>query len=329
MSGRGSFATRAEVAEAMNVFGARGNAVDAVIAGLFAYAALEPSVLLGPMQLLVGGPGAGLRTVDGRVRQPGLGAPRPRGFVASEKIPAAAWVGAPCFSSASLAALAAYGTRTANQCVSPSIELAKAWSSERAQLLASIARHGPGAWARPEHATPLVDRFGRMQHGLLTQEDLVAVAPPVQEAPVHRAEGNGASRPEFAVLGNADAYASSKARLGLLLAVDPRGLFCAAGLELHDEGVEVEELGVRAPLLAEPVRRGEPRVTPGTPRPAAAPIALLGRQGRWEMALGSSGAFDRALAAAVALLQTPAPSSAPTEPAGAHVLFASGSTRTL
>src|SRR5579862_1370370 len=78
------------VAEAAREALSRGNAVDAVVTGVLVAAARSASVLLGPLQALVGGAGAGLLAVDGRVRQPGTGAPRPRGFVEGTPIPDAA-----------------------------------------------------------------------------------------------------------------------------------------------------------------------------------------------------------------------------------------------
>ena len=75
------------VAEAMESLLPKANAVDLVIGGVFAAAALEPSVLLGPVQVLLGGVGSGLRAIDGRTRQPGLGAPRPRGFFRPTRCP--------------------------------------------------------------------------------------------------------------------------------------------------------------------------------------------------------------------------------------------------
>ena len=332
--GRGSFANHAEVAEAMAAATlGRSNAVDVVVSGLFAYAAVEPSLLLGPVQILIGGPGAGLQAVDGRVRQPGLGAPRPRGFVPSEPIPASASVGVPCFSSAVLAALAAYGTRTVNQCVTPSVDLAKHHSDERAKVLALVARHGPTAIGRDEIAGILVERFGRMAGGLLTSEDLVASPPPVEAVPVYKADGNGGARAEFALMphaaGTDERKIAGSLRLAMLLAVDTHGLFCAAAAEVHADAIAIDELGLAAPRLADPVRRGEPRVTPGTARPSGAPIALVGHRGAWELALATSGPVDRALARAVALLDS-ATAEAPAEPAPPmHVLFASGSVRTL
>lgn len=330
--GRGSFANHAEVAEAMAAATiSRSNAVDVLVSGLFAYAAVEPSLLLGPVQILIGGPGAGLQAVDGRVRQPGLGTPRPRGFVAGEVIPAAATVGVPCFSSAVIAALAAYGTRTVNQCVTPAVDLAKHHSSERAHVIAQVARYGPTAIGRDEVAGVLIERFGRMAGGLLTQEDLVASPPPVEAVPVYKADGSGGARAEFALLPHAasseERTLGGSQRLAMLLAVDGYGLFCAAAAEIHADAIEIEELGLSAPRLADPVRRGEPRVTPGTARPSVAPIALVGHRGTWELAFATSGPIDRALGIAVGLLEGAAPDANPT--AAVHVLLSSGSVRTL
>lgn len=332
---RGAFANHPEVAEAMAAAtSGRSNAVDVLVSGLFAYAAVEPSLLLGPVQILIGGPGAGLQAVDGRVRQPGLGAPRPRGFVPGDTVPAAASVGVPCFSSAVLAALAAYGTRSVNHCVSPCVDLAKAHSAERAKVIEQVARHGPSFIGRDDVANVLVERFGRMAGGLLTQEDLVASPPPVEAVPVHKAEGNGGSRPDFALMPHAARTDERRIegggplRLAMLLVVDGYGLFCAAAAEMHGDAIPIEELGLAAPRLAEPVRRGEPRITPGTARPSGAPIALVGHRGVWELALATSGPIDRALATAVALLDD-GPAVEISREAPVHVLFASGSARTL
>ena len=329
--GRGSFANHPEVAEAMAAAAlGRSNAVDVVVGGLFAYAAVESSVLLGPVQILVGGPGAGLQAIDGRVRQPGLGAPRPRGFVAGEAIPAAASVGVPCFASAVLSALAAYGTRTINQAVSPAIDVAKGHDDERAKVIAQVARHGPTFLGRPEVGPLLLERFGRLAGGLLTEGDLVATAPTVETVPIYKADGNGDARPEFALLPNASSARNPGAtRLALVMAVNAHGLFCTAVAEIHAESLRVEELGLTMPQLAEPVLRGEPRITPGTPRPSSAPIALVGHRSVWELALATSGPIDRALATAVELIAggnvTPAQPGTPP----VHALFASGSVRTV
>ena len=70
-----------------------GSAVDAVLSGYFAAAGAYPGVLLGPVTLLIGGTGSGDRAFDGRVRQPGKNAKRPRGTLPGEEPPLAARVG--------------------------------------------------------------------------------------------------------------------------------------------------------------------------------------------------------------------------------------------
>jgi hypothetical protein len=73
------------------------------------------------------------------------------------------------------------------------------------------------------------------------------------------------------------------------MAVDWRGRIAVAAYEVPASGVAVPELGLVAPLVAAPVRRGEERVRPGTPCLAAAPIAIAGAPG---------GVIEGALAAA-------------------------------
>ena len=90
-----AMASEGSAADAATAALAKGNAVDAVVAGVFAAAATSPSVLLGPVQILLGGAGLGLRAVDGRVRQAGKGAPRPRGFTPEQGVAPAARVGVP------------------------------------------------------------------------------------------------------------------------------------------------------------------------------------------------------------------------------------------
>src|SRR3954453_18756949 len=105
-------ASDARVADAATALLTRGNAVDAVIAGVFAAAALVPSVLLGPVQILIGGAGLGLRATDGRVQQPGRGVARPRGFTEDAAIARAARVGVPALPAALASTLATSGAST-------------------------------------------------------------------------------------------------------------------------------------------------------------------------------------------------------------------------
>src|SRR5690242_14844382 len=122
---RAAIASSADIEAAAHDVLGKGNAVDAVCAAVFAASAISPGVLLGPVQVLVGGAGAGMLAIDGRVRQPGIGAPRPRGFVDASEVPDAARVGVPWLPAALSAAIATMGTATFNQVLGPAVALAK------------------------------------------------------------------------------------------------------------------------------------------------------------------------------------------------------------
>ena len=126
---------------------AHGNAVDAVVAGLLVAAAAEPTVLLGPVQLLAAGAGAGLLAIDGRVRQPGIGIPRPRGALSGAVIPPTARVGVPAFPAAVATAVAALGKATLLTIAGPAVEQARPLSGERAAVLERFARQGAKAFS--------------------------------------------------------------------------------------------------------------------------------------------------------------------------------------
>src|SRR6186713_2804804 len=98
-------AARAELA-------ASKSAVAAVVAGYFAAAGARPGVLLGPLTLLVAGVGAGGRAFDGRLRQPGIGAKRPRGLLPGQEVSRAARVALSTSVAALSVALAYDRTRT-------------------------------------------------------------------------------------------------------------------------------------------------------------------------------------------------------------------------
>lgn len=271
----------------------KGNAVDAVVAGVFAAAALSPPVLLGPVQLLVGGAGAGFLAVDGRVRQPGIGAPRPRGFVTADEIPDAARVGVPWLTTAMSVAMATMGSQTWHAVVAPAVALAK--GSERQKVLARIQQKGPRAFEDNALGGELVAQFGRPNGGLLTHDDLTTPQPEVQKATrlargdlhlftlpwAHLDDGRPA----------APAHAVEIGRARVVAAVDRNATFALAVWDDAADGTYVEELGLRAPFLAEPVRRGETRVKPGDVRAAAAPIAMVGSAAP-EIAFAAYGASD-------------------------------------
>ena len=265
----------------------RGNAVDAVVAGVLVAAAENPSVFLGPLQLLVAGPGAGLQAIDGRVRQPGLKVPRPRGFLAEEAIPASARVGVPALPAAVSLALASLGSTTSLRVASTAIERARARSAERALVIEGFARRGASALLADSVAGELISAAGRSARGLLTKEDLALVRPAVQSCDERELGPPGILRVPWRDGGQLDGSWTH-----VVAAADPRGLVAIACYEAPPSGLEVPALGLVAPAFASPVRRGQPRVRPAEACAAAAPIALRVRGGIADLALGVACAHD-------------------------------------
>jgi hypothetical protein len=297
---RAAAASESHVAQAAREVLAYGNAVDAVVAGVFMAAAESSSVLLGPLQMLAGGAGAGLVAIDGRVRQPGLGAPRPRGFLPSEPVPDAAYVGVPALPSSLATVLATLGGSTLLRVAGPAIAWAKSRSPERAAVLEAVARRGAPALADDAIAGELTAAAGRAARGLLTPEDLAAVRPEVTRCEESALGASG-------ILTVPWRDATLDASWGhVVAAVDGRGLVAIACYEASFDGVGIPALGLVAPRAAVPVLRGKPRISPGDPRGAAAPIALRARRGLVDLALGvaASGAADASLDAVIGVLET-------------------------
>ncbi len=255
----------------------RGNAVDAVVAGVLAAAGEHAGVLLGPVQLLVGGPGVGLRAIDGRVRQPGKGVARPRGFLPDDVIPRAARVGVPALPAALATALASFGKATAAQVAAAGITLA-AGVPERKAVLVRLAQRGPSALADAQIAVELVAATGRTAGGVVTTEDLEDLRPGIDACATFTHDARRFAVVPWGSAGVRDpsAAAPSGAAIHAVLAADMRGVLAVACYEVPapEEGALVEALGLVAPLLAAPVLRGKPRVRPGDPVASAAPMAL-------------------------------------------------------
>ncbi len=285
-------ASDADVASVGSALLSRGNAVDAVVGGVFAASGLHPSVLLGPVQLLIGGAGAGFRAIDGRPRQPGLGNPRPRGFLPSEPIPGAARVGVPALPAALLAAVTTYGKLSVAASVGPGLELARGKSKLRAVVLERLAQRGPAALAEAVLADELTACAGRLAGGLLSVRDLDELRPVVTGASTRAlADGRdlltvpwGASAVRDPDGAHQVALAGSDTRI--VVAVDRNGLVAVACYAVAGEGLVLEALDLVAPFTAAPVRRGEQRVKPGEPRSAAAPIAMVRTAGVLDLAVG-------------------------------------------
>jgi gamma-glutamyltranspeptidase/glutathione hydrolase len=295
VSQRAAGASDARVVEAAREVLARGTAVDAVVAGVLVAAAVSPGVLLGPLQLLVGGAGAGLLTVDGRVRQPGLGVPRPRGALSGQAVPPQARVGVPAIPATLATVLASSGSATLLRAAGPALEAVRALSPERARVLEAVARRGAAALGQDVFATELLAVAGRAAGGTLTREDLASVRPIIASC------AEGSLERGFLVLPGRAQPGLDASTTQVIAAVDARGQAAAACYEAPLEGLDVPALGLIAPLFAAPVMRGEPRVRPGEARPAPAPIALRAVGGRIDLALGVGQAAEaeRALDAVI------------------------------
>jgi gamma-glutamyltranspeptidase/glutathione hydrolase len=280
-------ASETHAAEAAREALGRGNAVDAVVTGVLVAAAEAPSVLLGPLQMLVGGAGAGLIAIDGRVRQPGRGAPRPRGFVSGEPVPDAARVGAAALPAALATALASLGTRSLQTASSPAVDWARVRSPDRAALLRSLARRGAPILADDAVAGELTAVAGRGSQGLLTQDDLAEVRPELVRCTERSLGPSGVLMVPWSTGGARDGATTQ-----VVAAADGRGLVAVASYQVAADGLPIPALGLVAPLAATPVMRGKPRVPAGEPCAAAAPIALRTNKGTIDLALGVALAPD-------------------------------------
>jgi hypothetical protein len=290
-------ASNPHVLKAARAMLTRGHAVDAVVAGVFAAAALAPSVLLGPVALLVGGAGTGLFAVDGRVQQSGRGLPRPRGFLPDQEIPKAARVGVPRLVAALAAALASFGSLPLRGVLAPAIDLARPVSKPRLALYRRIAERGSRALAEARVADELLHAAGRGQGGLLSERDLEELHPRVVRATTTEV----GSRRLITVPWGGEAVRGEGTgtldggRTRMVAAADARGQVAIACYELVEDGGEVlavDALDLVFPLVASPVLRGRTRVPPGTPCAAAAPIALGDAEGLVDLAAGAGGDAD-------------------------------------
>lgn len=254
---------------ALALLAAGGSALAAALAGFFAAAGASPGILLGPLSVLMGGVGQGARAFDGRLRQPGLGTRRPRGFPPESEVPAAASVAAPVALHAAIVAHAYASGATLAAVVRPGIDSALAsGAADRARLLERVAAVGAAALVEPAFQRPLLHAGSTSEGGLITPKDLEAksdidvAASPLAREPERWLAAPWAEKP---------APGSSVGRGRGICAADAHGGLVALAYRETPGGVPIEELGLVAPLASVPVRRGVPRVAPGAA--LAAPFA--------------------------------------------------------
>ena len=263
-----------------------GNAIDCAVAGFFAAAGARAGVLLAPLAAIVGGVGMRARCLDGRAVQGGSHLPRPRGFRDDDKIPAAAHV-AVSRSLPTLALLQAYGASRTLLALSKFGERAAKGSPKRAAFIAHIGRRGVASFRSEAISRALLGVAGQGQGGLLSKEDLLD-ARPGDDTLSFQPVAEGLEVVTAAALRGEESLPTRPAQV--IVAADSHGRVCGLAYLPALRGLPVEELGVSLPRDGEPVRRSTPRITPGTPRPAHFPLAMLHRrEDGWFAALGVEG----------------------------------------
>jgi len=248
------------------------SAVAAVVAGYFAAAGARSGVLLAPLTLLVAGVGAGGRAFDGRLRQPGLGAKRPRGLLPGQGAPRAVRLALPTTVAALSVALIYDRVRTVTSLARVGASAAReAGAPARAALLERVAQVGPGAFAEARFVQPLLHVAGAAEGGLLAQGDFQPPADVSADAAVERARADVTLQAPWA----RDVASESLGVGHAVCAADARGVFAALCYREITDGIELSELELTAALAAVPVRRGERRVRPGERLPVPAPASIV------------------------------------------------------
>jgi gamma-glutamyltranspeptidase/glutathione hydrolase len=251
-----------------------GSAVGAVLCGFFAAGGAYAGVLWGPVSILVGGVGVGVRAFDGRLVQPGEGAKRPRGFVEGEAIPTAARVPATSAVAACLVAFTYAGGSRLASIIKPGATRARQSGAEaRAEFLMQVRSAGAGALSEPRFVREVVKAAGPVQGGLIGPRDFDAARLTLDEpAALHEEGGRKVWTTPWA-----REPAAVGAELGhghAIVAIDVRGVAAAVCYRRVNEGFSVPALDLELPTLASPVQRGVPRTSPGTRLSAPSPIAI-------------------------------------------------------
>ena len=257
-----------------------GSALAAVASGYFCAAGMFPGVLLSEAALMTAVLGGNVRVFDGRLRQPGCAAKRPRGFTATDCIPEAALVAAPRAVQAVLIALAYEKGSTPSKVVQVGVKAAEqARAKQRAKALRRIAAVGAGAFAESTIAHPLLAVAGASQGGALTLTDLGQVGELDTTGRILSKTGDGI---ELATPWEASTSKAAKGRSApvVIVAVDGHGRFAALCAEQALQGMPIDELELLAPFAAKPVMRGVPKEPPGSALPSRIDLRVrLTREG--------------------------------------------------
>jgi gamma-glutamyltranspeptidase/glutathione hydrolase len=253
-----------------------GSAIGAVLCGYFAAAGAHAGVLFSPLTILVGGIGAGARAFDGRLRQPGLGTKRPRGFKPGESIPDAARVGVPSSVSAALVAHAYDSEQRLRTIMKEAVSRAERSGAEaRAELLRRIRAVGAAALTEPSFVRPLLRAAGPSEGGLLTPADFGQIPDIDRDATELKLKERVLYEAPWASELSEEPDVERDGIGCAVLAADVRGVFAALCYRRITNGILVDDLDVELPLIAVPVQRGVARLSPGARLSAPAPIGIV------------------------------------------------------
>lgn len=261
-----------------------GTAIDAVVAGVLALCVRNAGVMLGAGTLILGGTGEGSVVIDGRARQPGLGAARPRGFTDARAIPDAARIAAPLLPHALTLAHAGRGNRTRTALLRYAVDAAKAIGKvddARAESLRAFGREGGNFLHAGPIREALLEASARSLGGALTRDDLEALRPELARAKKLDLDARQwAIAPWARALGeNAEATApDAPGEIAIIAAADPYGAVAIASVLVPSMATPIGQTGLSAPHLARPVLRGVTRENAGAPLAAPTPIGVA--QGR-------------------------------------------------
>lgn len=239
------------------------------LAGYLAAAGQHAGVLLSSAAILVHGLGVS-RAFDGRLRQPGIGVRRPRGFVKGESIPSSAYVTAPQIIPAMFVALGYDEDRRNGELFKAALANAKrSGASGRVALLTRVKELGARTFVEPSIHRHLLHVGAPAQGGQLGVKDFQPLS--IIDVPTVTTEVKSAQSGRPAAVVDFP-WPRAKAprdncEPGYVSAIDRRGWGVLVCYERAVTGVEVPELDLLAPLAAAPTLRGVSRVPPGQALP--------------------------------------------------------------